>query len=66
MNSQNILKFWGTYMDLKIDSSEYHDYEISKTESDYNSIQGFEKQKEEERKRDEESNALPFNRKSRK
>ena len=37
MNSQNILKFWGTYMDLKIDSSEYHDYEISKTESDYNS-----------------------------
>ena len=37
MNSQNILKFWGTQMDLKIDSSEYHDYEVSKTESDYNS-----------------------------
>ena len=37
MNSQNILKYWGTKLDLELDSSEFHDYEISKTESDYNS-----------------------------
>lgn len=37
MNSQNILKFWGTKLDLKLDSSEYHDYEVQKTELDYDS-----------------------------
>jgi hypothetical protein len=36
MNSQNILKFWGTKLDLKLDSSEFHDYEVHKTELDYN------------------------------
>jgi hypothetical protein len=36
MNSQNILKFWGSKLDLKLDSSEFHDYEVHKTESDYN------------------------------
>lgn len=35
MNSQNILKFWGSKLDLKLDSSEYHDYEIYKTDLDY-------------------------------
>lgn len=35
MNSQNILKFWGTKLDLKLDSSEYHDYEIHKVDLDY-------------------------------
>lgn len=35
MNSQNILKYWGSNLDLKLDSSEFHDYEVSKTELDY-------------------------------
>ena len=35
MNSQNILKFWGTKLDLKLDSSEFHDYEVHKTDLDY-------------------------------
>jgi hypothetical protein len=35
MNSQNILKFWGSKLDLKLDSSEYHDYEVYKTDLDY-------------------------------
>ena len=38
MNSQNILKFWGSKLDLQLDSSEYYDYEISKTELDYDSL----------------------------
>jgi hypothetical protein len=36
MNSQNILKFWGSKFDLKLDTSEFHDYEVGKTEVDYN------------------------------
>lgn len=36
MNSQNILKFWGSKFDLKLDTSEFHDYELGKTEVDYN------------------------------
>ena len=36
MNSQNILKFYGSRLDLKLDSSEFYDYEISKTQGDYN------------------------------
>ena len=35
MNSQNILKFWGSRLGLKLDSSEFYDYEIGKTELDY-------------------------------
>ena len=38
MNSQNILKFWGSKLDLQLDSSEYYDYEISKTELDYDDL----------------------------
>ena len=38
MNSQNILKFWGSRLDLQLDSSEYYDYEISKTELDYDDL----------------------------
>jgi len=36
MNSQNILKFWGTKLDIKLDTSEFYDYEVGKTETDYN------------------------------
>jgi hypothetical protein len=36
MNSQNILKFYGSRLDIRLDSSEYYDYEISKTQGDYN------------------------------
>jgi hypothetical protein len=36
MNTQNILKFYGTKLDVKLDSSEYYDYEIGKFDSDYN------------------------------
>ena len=36
MNSQNILKFYGSRLDLRLDSSEYYDYEISKVQGDYN------------------------------
>jgi len=35
MNTQNILKFWGSRLDLQLDSSEYHDYEVYKTDLDY-------------------------------
>lgn len=37
MNTQNILKFYGTKVDLRLDSSEFYDYEISKVDNDYNS-----------------------------
>jgi hypothetical protein len=37
MNTQNILKFYGTKIDLRLDSSEFYDYEISKVDNDYNS-----------------------------
>ncbi len=36
MNSQNILKFYGTRLDAKLDSSEFYDYEITKVTNDYN------------------------------
>ena len=36
MNTQNILKYYGTKLDIKLDSSEFYDYEISKVEGDYN------------------------------
>jgi len=35
MNSENILKFIGSKFDLKLDSSEFYDYEVGKTETDY-------------------------------
>ena len=35
MNSQNILKFYGSKLDLKLDSSEFYDFEVGKTEVDY-------------------------------
>jgi hypothetical protein len=38
MNTQNILKYWGTKLDLQLDSSEYYDYEIAKTEVDYDEL----------------------------
>ena len=35
MNTQNILKFYGSKLDIKLDNSEFYDYEIAKTDSDY-------------------------------
>jgi hypothetical protein len=35
MNTQNILKFFGSKLTVKLDSSEFYDYEIGKTELDY-------------------------------
>jgi hypothetical protein len=35
MNTQNILKYFGTKLDIRLDSSEFYDYEISKVEGDY-------------------------------
>lgn len=36
MNTQNILKFYGTKLDVRLDNSEYYDYEIAKLDDDYN------------------------------
>ena len=36
MNTQNILKFYGTKFDLKLDHSEFYDYELGNNEIDYN------------------------------
>jgi len=36
MNTQNILKFYGSKLDVKLDFSEFYDYEISKIDLDYN------------------------------
>lgn len=36
MNTQNILKFFGSKLDAKLDSSEFYDYEITKVDSDFN------------------------------
>lgn len=36
MNTQNILKYYGTKLDISLDSSEFYDYEISKVQDDYN------------------------------
>lgn len=38
MNTQNILKYWGTKLDIQLDSSEYYDYELAKTEVDYDEL----------------------------
>ncbi|MFZ9377110.1 MAG: hypothetical protein ACO25K_08295, partial [Candidatus Fonsibacter ubiquis] len=35
MNTQNILKFFGTKLDAKLDSSEFYDYEITNLETDF-------------------------------
>lgn len=35
MNTQNILKFYGSKLDISLDSSEYYDYELSKVDNDY-------------------------------
>lgn len=37
MNTQNILKFFGSKFDVKLDSSEYYDYELTKIDDDFNS-----------------------------
>lgn len=36
MNTQNILKFFGTKLNIKLDSSEFYDHELSKVDDDYN------------------------------
>lgn len=36
MNTQNILGYYGTKLDLKLDHSEFYDYELAKNEGDYN------------------------------
>jgi hypothetical protein len=36
MNTQNILKFYGSKLDIKLDSSEFYDYELGKVDLDYN------------------------------
>jgi hypothetical protein len=36
MNRQNILNFYGSKLDLKLDSSELYDYELGKVDMDYN------------------------------
>jgi len=36
MNTQNILKFYGINLDLKLDSSEFYDYELDNNQHDYN------------------------------
>lgn len=35
MNTQNILKFFGSKFDVKLDSSEYYDYELSTIQDDF-------------------------------
>lgn len=37
MNSQDILRFGGSKLDLRLDTSEFYDYEIAKTELDFDS-----------------------------
>lgn len=37
MNTQNILKFFGSKLDVKLDSSEYYDYELSNIQDDFDS-----------------------------
>jgi hypothetical protein len=36
MNTQNILEFYGSKMSLKLDSSEFYDFELGKIDFDYN------------------------------
>jgi hypothetical protein len=35
MNRQNILNFYGSKLDLKLDSSELYDYQLTKNDNDY-------------------------------
>jgi hypothetical protein len=35
MNSQNILKYYGSKLDVKLDTSELYDYELAKVDDDY-------------------------------
>jgi hypothetical protein len=35
MNTQNILKYYGTKLDVRLDSSEFYDYEVSKIQDDH-------------------------------
>lgn len=35
MNSQNILKYWGQRIKVKLDSSEFYDYELASSEIDF-------------------------------
>ena len=37
MNTQNILKYFGSKLDVKLDGSEYYDYELGKIEDDFDS-----------------------------
>jgi hypothetical protein len=37
MNSQNIFKFYGSKLDLRLDSSEFYDYELGKVDADFDS-----------------------------
>jgi hypothetical protein len=36
MNSQNILRYWGQRLKLRLDTSEFYDYELGTTEIDFN------------------------------
>ena len=36
MNTQNILKYYGSKLDIKLDGSEFYDYELSSIPNDYN------------------------------
>jgi hypothetical protein len=36
MNTQNILKYFGSKLDIKLDHSEFYDYELGKVDVDYN------------------------------
>ena len=36
MTNQNILNFYGSKLDLKLDSSELYDYQLTKNDVDYN------------------------------
>lgn len=36
MNTQNIFKSFGSLLDVKVDSSEYYDFDLGKTQDDYN------------------------------
>ena len=36
MNIQNILRSYGSKLDIKLDSSEFYDYTIEKVDTDYN------------------------------
>lgn len=35
MNTQNIFKSFGSLLDIKLDSSEYYDFDLAKTDNDY-------------------------------